>query len=144
MVVIFVDMKTEDIKTDIIHELNKSVPNWGTISDLAMSVHLSIESGEVGQVITAAKQACRLNKVFNLSEPNREVPNVTARQLVYLHLRGTSIKNWTYQKLGDLFGKDHATALYNVRRLQHLIDSGDKYVLECQARFNNLLTEKSK
>ena len=55
---------------------------------------------------------------------NRSRELVHARQLIMYFMR--EFTNWPLRMIGDLFGKDHATALYSIEVIQGFVDSDKK------------------
>lgn len=83
-----------------------------------ISIHYNIMNLDTGETYSdisdsIIEKAKEIIKEFNLAGKSRKTEDVLRRQIMFYYMyKNTKLK---LQKLGKLFGKDHATVLHNIR-----------------------------
>ena len=81
--------------------------------------------------------------VLDIMKKTRKREHVDARRIAYMIFRETQF--YTFEKIGELFNRNHATVLFGIRSGQSLIDFDPKFkenYLQCLAEIRTINTEK--
>lgn len=81
--------------------------------------------------------------VLDIIKKTRKREYVDARRIAYMIFRETQF--YTFEKIGELFNRNHATVLFGIRSGQSLIDFDPKFkenYLQCLAKIGTINTEK--
>jgi len=75
------------------------------------------------------KKVCnQLDVNINFINRTRERENITAKHLIWFFLNEKN-KGYSLQKLGNLYGKDHATVLSALRKIRNWIETDREFAL---------------
>ncbi len=77
-----------------------------------------------------------LDNKYNLINNDRYRDYVIARQYVFFLLR--KIMKLTYKSIGEIFGKDHATVIYGIKKTQEKLEVRDSLLLEVKPQIDHL------
>jgi|TARA_B110000908_G_scaffold37787_1_gene45408 chromosomal replication initiation ATPase DnaA len=81
--------------------------------------------------------------VSDIIRKTRKREYVDARRIAYMIFRETQF--YTFEKIGELFNRGHATVLFGIRSGQSLIDFDPEFkenYLQCLAKIGTINTEK--
>ena len=130
-------MTRRKLKAQILGILSEDDYNPDDIETLVLKYKFNQSRISFKLICKAA--ACEI-KVDEMLIKNRKPMVVLARHLVFTYYRNKH-PEMTYEKIGDLFGLDHATTLSGIRRLKNLLDVGDRMAVTANTKFYELINK---
>lgn len=132
-------MNRRGLKKTILGILAEDNYNPEAISVAVLKYDLNQEKLSFNAVCRAAAVACEIKRDQMLLEC-RKPKVVLARSLVYRYYRGYKM---TFEKIGSLFSKHHATIHNGVKTLRNLLEIGDKESVAASLKFYELVNKNN-
>ena len=107
--------------------------------EIIKAVHdFKTKSNEISfhHIIQTASVVCRVT-VHDVLSGGRKRDCVRARVIVYKHYREYS--KFSFEKIGKMFGKSHASVLHALRNLSNDLETNYKPTVDAWERFNHLV-----